>query len=85
MYDTALEHAKDCGERGFIHVFRLNASLLISLSHVQFVPESSSRYVMMNSILLREGSYILPGIIVLLLQIEYSECTMYHSFSEYTA
>ena len=77
MYNTALEHSKDCGECGFIHIFRLNMSLLISLSYVQFGPELSSHYIMKNSILLREGCYILPGIVSLLLQIEYSvQCTV---------
>ena len=71
LYDTAVEHAKNGGEHGFIHIFRLNMSLLVSLDHVQFGPEVSSCYIMMNSILLGEGSYILPGIIVLLPQIEY--------------
>ena len=73
LYHMALESAKDHGESSFIHIFRLNASLLISLSYVQFGPELSLRYIMMNSILLGEGSYILPGIIVLLLQIKYGE------------
>ena len=69
FYHTALECSKYCGERGFMHVFRLNASLLISLSHVQLRPESSPHYVMMNSVLLGEGCYVLPCIIVLLAQI----------------
>ena len=72
LYHMALECSKYCGEHGFMHVFRLDASLLISLSHVQFGPESSSHYIMTNSILLGEGCYILPCIIVLLLQIKYS-------------
>ena len=72
LYDTALECTKYCGEHGFIQILRLNASLLIGLSHVQLGPELSSCYVLMNSVLLREGCYILPGIIVLLLQIKYN-------------
>ena len=31
LYDTALECTKNHGECGFIHIFRLNASLLICL------------------------------------------------------
>ena len=70
LYHMALECSKYCGERGFMHIFRLNASLLISLS--QFGPESSSCYIMTNSVLLREGCYVPPCIIVLLAQIKYS-------------
>ena len=78
LYDMTLEHTKDHGECGFIHIFRLNMSLLISLSHVQFGLESSSRYIMMNSVLLGEGCYILPGIVILLLQIEHgAQCTIF--------
>ena len=39
MYDMALGHPKYGGKCGFIHIFRLNMSLFISLSHVQFGPE----------------------------------------------
>ena len=49
LYDATLECSKDCGEHGFIHVFRLNKSLLISLSHVQLGPESSLHYVLTYS------------------------------------
>ena len=72
LYDIALECAEYCGECGFIHIFRLNASLLISLSHVQFGPESSLCNVMAISILLGEGCHILLGVIILLSQIKYS-------------
>ena len=75
--NMTLEYSKYCQEHGFIHIFRINGSLLINLSHVQFGPVSSLRYIMMNSVLLGEGCYILPGIVVLLLQIEYSaRCTI---------
>ena len=60
--NMTLECPKNRQECGFIHIFRLNASFLISLSHVQFGPESSLRYIMTNSVLLGEGCYILPGI-----------------------
>ena len=64
LYDMALECNEYCGECGFIHVFRLDVSFLISLSHVQLGPELSSCYIMMNSVLLGEGCYVLPCIIV---------------------
>ena len=35
MYDMALEYTKYSWEGGFIHVFRLNASLFIILGHVE--------------------------------------------------
>ena len=77
LYDTALECAKHSSKRSFIHVFRLNASLFISLGHVQFGPEMSSCYIVTNSALLRERSHILPCVVILLSQIEYNaQCTI---------
>ena len=49
LYDTALEHAKYSKECSFIHIFRLNVNLFISLSHVQFGPEMSLHYIVTNS------------------------------------
>ena len=78
LYDMALEHAKYSRECGFIHIFRLNESWFISLGHVQFGPEMSSHYIVMNSVLLRKRTNILPGVIVLLSQIKYSaQCTIF--------
>ena len=60
LHHTPLECSKYHGECGFMHIFRLNARLLISLSHVEFGPELSLSYIMTNSVLLGEGCYVLP-------------------------
>ena len=60
------------------------ARLFISLCHIQFGSELCLRYIMMYCILIWEGYYILPCILVLLLQIEYgSWCTVFLWYTQH--
>ena len=78
LYDSALKRAEYCGECGFAHILRLYVCLLISLCHVQFGPEFSTRNVMPNCVLFREQCHIFPCVVVLLSQIEYgAQCTIF--------
>ena len=72
LHYSALICAEYCRECCFPNVLWSYAHLLISFCHIQFESEFSLRYIMTYCILIWEGCYILPCILVLLSQIEYS-------------
>ena len=71
LHYSSLKHAKYCRECRFPDILWSYARLLISFYHIQFGAECSSRYIMMYCVLIWEGCYILPRILILLSQIEH--------------
>ena len=70
LHYLALKHAEYCRECHFPDILWSYACLLISFCHIQFGSEFSSCYIMMYCVLIWEGCYILPHILILLLQIK---------------
>ena len=84
LHYSALKRAKYHRECHFSNILWPYACLLISLCHIQFGSECSSRYIMTYCVLIWERCYILPCIFVLLSQIEYgSYCTVFLWYTQH--